>query len=288
MISIERVQSFLAVVEAGGFREATKRIGISQSAITQHVKQLEEDLHAKLIERSNAGCSLTPEGRIFFPVAEDLVRLANKASTLFEREELGVGASSNTGIYLLQPYIKKYRESCRFPLNISIANNDAVARSLESFDIDVAVVETWDSRPGFTAKLWRTEELVLIVPNDHPWASLDFVRPEQLEDQVLIGGEAGSGTGRTLRRYLGGTADRIGVSLQLGSTAAVKQAVQAGLGISVVMKASVTNEAGLKLFSIVPFAGEPPRKELYIVYREGTEQRAPLSSFLKTLETETF
>lgn len=284
MINLDHVESFLAVVAAGGFRDAAKQLDISQSTVTQHIKQLEESLKTEVIVRSNAGCSLTAEGETFLPYAQQLVNLACKAGTLFEKkDEITIGASSNTGIYLLQPYIKKFKERTPFSVKVVIDRNEAIARTIENYDVDIAVVERWDERPGFAAKLWRREELVLIVPLGHPWASMRSVGPNQLENQVLIGGEAGSGTGRVLRRYLGTRANTLGVSLQLGSTAAVKSAVQAGLGISVVMKASVENESRLVLFSTVPFEGDPPRKEIYIVFRNGMLKHPSIAAFVDIL-----
>jgi len=86
VINLDHVESFLAVVAAGGFRDAAKQLDISQSTVTQHIKQLEESLKTEVIVRSNAGCSLTAEGETFLPYAQQLVNLACKAELYLKRK----------------------------------------------------------------------------------------------------------------------------------------------------------------------------------------------------------
>jgi len=81
VINLDHVESFLAVVAAGGFRDAAKQLDISQSTVTQHIKQLEESLKTEVIVRSNAGCSLTAEGETF-------CRMRNSLSTWRVKPEL--------------------------------------------------------------------------------------------------------------------------------------------------------------------------------------------------------
>lgn len=110
MIDLERVATFIAVVKCGGFREAAKQTGLSQPTVTQHIKRLEQSLQARLIDRATMPQSLTLEGKIFFPYAEQLLRTSHKATAALHNKSLVVGASSNIGIYLLQPYIKALQD----------------------------------------------------------------------------------------------------------------------------------------------------------------------------------
>ena len=269
MIKLEPVATFLAVARCGGFREAAKNTGLSQPAVTQHVKRLEQSLNVNLIARNNAGSTLTPEGQIFLPYAENLIRTYELASALFKKTSIAIGASSNTGIYLLQPYLKSYKDVSSHELDVFIGANIAIADKLQNLEIDVAILEWWDDRPGFVATVWRREDLVLIVPPNHPWAGMSNIPRDLLKGQQLLGGEAGSGTGRLLQQYFGADASTIGVSMQLGSTEAVKHAVQAGLGISLVMAAAVIHEVRNGQLHAIPISGGPMQKALYVVCRDG-------------------
>jgi DNA-binding transcriptional LysR family regulator len=99
-----------------------------------------------------------------------------------------------------------------------------------------------------------------------------------------LGGEHGSGTGHLLQQYFGADARTIGVSMQLGSTEAVKHAVQAGLGISLVMAAAVTHEVRNGQLHAIPIEGEPMQKTLYVIRRDGCGQKdGPAAQFVDFL-----
>ena len=283
MIDLECAATFLEVARQGGFREAARLTGLSQPTVTQHIKRLEQSLKVTLIQRSNAGCTLTPEGSTFLPYAEHLVRAARRAHALFDKDTLTIGASSNTGIYLLQPHLRAYRDSAPHKLDLVIGNNNHIAEQLQNFEIDVAVMEWWDQRPGFSASVWHREELMVIVPPDHPWAGRQSIPRNWLKGQALLGGEAGSGTGRLLQSYFGDDARNIGVSMQLGSTEAVKHAVRAGLGISLVMAAAVAEENQHGNLCAIAIEGEAPRKDLYVISREKLLPDAPARRFCEFL-----
>ncbi len=283
MIDLAPVATFLAVVRHGGFREAAKHTGLSQPAVSQQVKRLERSLNATLIDRSNAGSSLTDQGRTFLPYAEHLLTVFRHAQAAVEKKTIVVGASSNAGIYLLQPYFKMYKESSQQKLDVVIGNNTIIAEKLKGLEIDVAVMEWWDHSPGFSAAMWRSEELVLIVPPQHPWADLDTIPRHWLKGLTMLGGESGTGTGRLLRNYLGQDASSINVSMQLGSTEAVKHAVHAGLGVSLVMASAVRREIRDGWIRAVAIEEMPPQKEFYLIQREREAEDGPASRFIEFL-----
>lgn len=283
MIGLDCVATFLAVASQGGFREAARHTGLSQPTVTQQLKRLEQSLQVSLISRSNAGCTLTPEGRAFLPYAEHLVKTGRRAQALFDQRKLTIGASSNTGIYLLQPRLRAYRDSADHQIDLVIGNNNAIADKLEHFEIDVAVMEWWDQRPGFQATVWHREELVLIVPPEHAWASRASIPRHWLRGQALLGGEAGSGTGRLLQAHFGEDAKTIGVAMQLGSTEAVKHAVQAGHGISLVMASAVMDEHAQGRLRAIAIEGDAPRKALYVICRDSLLPGAPALQFARFL-----
>lgn len=82
-----------------------------------------------------------------------------------------VGASSNVGIYILQPFVRRFlRDHDPELFDLVIDRNPVIAQKLDDAELDVAIMEWWDRRPGFLWKRWRSEPIVLIVPPDHPLA----------------------------------------------------------------------------------------------------------------------
>lgn len=286
MLNLLHVQSFLAVVESGSFGEAARRLRCSQPTVSQHIRKLEESLQTALLLRERQPCAPTPEGEAFLPYARSLLKVAGRAEVAVKGRALVIGASSNVGIYMLQPHVTSFSENggAGTEVDLWIGNNPELADKLERHEVDVAVMEWWDGRPGFAASLWRREPLVVIVPPDHPWADAAAVDKAQLAEEPLIGGEPGTGTGRVLRTALGEAAHGLRVGLQLGSTEAVKHAVKAGLGVSLVLAGTVVDEVRAGSLRALPLAeAETDRaavgKELYVIRHANQPDSAPANRF---------
>jgi len=272
-MNLEYIKTFLTVARTKSFRVAARELGISQPSVSQHIKKLEESLNSQLIIRDRGGNQLTLKALTFLPYAESIVYVVERSKSALQEKNLNfsIGASSNIGIYILPPYLKRYLTSFEDPprVELKINSNPQIADKLAFGEVDLAVMEWWDHRLGFSAHLWRYEELVLITPPDHPWQNLPVITKGFLQDIELLGGERGTGTGRLLKQYLGSKAETMQVSMQLGSTEAVKQAVQAGLGVSLVLADSVTQEVQNGTLKAIPIDldGIPLRKELFLVWR---------------------
>ena len=214
---------------------------------------------------------MAPRTEAFARHAEAFVRIAEKACKALHRPTLTIGASTNVGTYLLQPAFKKFYEDNRdaISLDMVIDRNDRIADLLESDEIDVATMEWWDRRPGFVHRPWKKEPLVVIVGSSHPWTDRDSIPAEALIDERMIGGESATGTGRILRESLGDLVSGLRVSFQLGSTEAVKSAVQSGLGISMVLASSVRDEVSSGALKALQIDGLSMEKELVVVHRRG-------------------
>ncbi|MGQ0584061.1 MAG: LysR family transcriptional regulator [Reyranella sp.] len=270
MLNLLWVRTFLALVEHKSFQATAEQLQIAQPTASLHIQKLEQQLGAPLFRRSRMGCHPTRRAASFLPYARSILRINERALAAISGERLRIGASSNIGIYLLQPYIQSYLQGRDpFAFDIVIDRNPSIAEMLERSEVDVAVMEWWDNRAGCRAEHWRSEPVVVIVPPGHPLADQTQVDPVQLSEFELLGGEPGTGTGRLLANYFGGSARIPRVSLQLGSTEAVKQAVKAGIGISLVLAAAVTDEVRAGALHAIPFVEPPLKKDLFIVLQNG-------------------
>lgn len=286
-MNFEYVKSFLAVVQTGSFRQAAKQLGISQPAVSQNIKKLEASLNTQLIIRDRKGNQLTPAAQKLLPYAESIVLVTKRAVSALKSTNLRIGASSNIGIYLLPPYLKYHLEQYgnSYEVDLVIDANPLIADKLETGLVDIALMEWWDNRPGFTAQLWQSEELVFIVPPNHPWRHLQQVPKAYLENIEMLGGEKGTGTGRLLQQFFGNQVHKMQISLQLGSTEAVKRSVQAGLGVSIVLSKSVTQEVQAGLLHAIPIDVDNKilRKELFVIWRSSISCQSPVHQFIQIL-----
>src|SRR5262249_50358718 len=219
-------------------------LSLAQPTVSQQLRKLEDHLKARLLQRTPGQVELTRHGERFLPLARSLLRSAQTAENLLISEPPVIGASSNVGIYMLHRYLRVYadQDGKPQPVPLKIASNPSVHEWLRSGEIDLGIVEWWPKTEGFEARPWRRERLVAILPPGHPRAALPSLPREGLFEEPFLGGESGTGTGTLLKEVFGADAARIRVERSLGSTEAVKQAVMAGLGVSLVLESSVEDE----------------------------------------------
>jgi DNA-binding transcriptional LysR family regulator len=288
MLNLTHIKSYSALLRTGSYHKAAKKLSLAQSTISQHIKKLEKALNTTLIIRKRNGCTMAPGTEAFARYAEALNRLADKAWHALRNPTMTVGASTNIGTYLLQPMFKDFYEFNSESLNLDLVidRNDRIANLLERDEIDVAVMEWWDDRSGFVCQPWRIESLVVIVAPDHPWAIRKSILAEELLEENMIGGELASGNGRLLREALGDLISKIQIQFSIGSTEAVKRAVQAGLGISIVLQSSVMDEIHNGALKAIRIKGARIEKKLMAIHRRGLPADSAIPRFVEKLKSE--
>jgi DNA-binding transcriptional LysR family regulator len=246
MLDLDHVRSFVRVVDTGSFHSAAKELSLSQPSVSQHVRKLEEYLGTALILRDHAGCRPTARGQSFLPYARRVLEAAEAAILSVHQRRLAIGASSNIGVYILPPLLRAFQRlhADRFDINLSIGDNPSLRERLSAGEIDVALLEWWSDLQGCNADMWLEDRLVAIMRADHPLARRRKITIDDLASEPMIGGEAGTGTGTILRRAFGANVSAR-ARHELGSTEAVKSAVAAGLGVSIVMRSAIERSGDL-------------------------------------------
>jgi LysR family transcriptional regulator, low CO2-responsive transcriptional regulator len=278
-VQIDHLRSWLAVIESGSFHAAGRRLGIAQPTVSQHVRKLEARLGASLLDR--AGCTPTSAGQLLRPCAEALIRLEARTLASVRGHSLSVGAGGNVGIYLLLPHVFRFEQRhAPTRVELHIEPNPRVLQRLVEGQLDLGVLEWWPTGdqqpPGLVAIPWRRHRLVVIFPPGHRWARQRSVPPQELARETLLGGEPGTGTGRLLAEALVGLQGDGGVTVRkLGSTEAVKRAVAAGLGVSLVLEPTVADEVKAGTLLARPLRGRALSKTLHIAHAAALPAQAP-------------
>ncbi len=276
MLDLALLNSFIAVVEGGGFRAAARRLGVSQPLLSQHLRRLEQHLGVPLIQRSRRGGAPTPHGLRLLPHARRLVEGARQVTALFTARPLVIGAARNPGLYLLPPLLRPDEE-------LRLGSNHEVLERLAAGETDIAFTEWWDGRPGLEAIPWRTEPVIGIVPPGHPLAGRGPVPLARLLAEPLVGGEPGTGMGRVLAEALGATAAPPRVARVMGSTEGVKRAVAAGLGVSVILACAARDELAAGSLVKVELEGPALTRRIWAVLPADLPPRGPARLFLARL-----
>ncbi|MGE5617699.1 MAG: selenium metabolism-associated LysR family transcriptional regulator [Sphingomonadaceae bacterium] len=280
-----RLKVFCKVAELGSFSKAGEALYLTQPGVTFHIKMLEEEVGTPLFVRQRSGISLTPAG-------ETLLRYGKEILSLYEQMEreihtltgtvrghLSIGVASIMGHYFMPRIIGAFKKG--FPqveLTTHIGNSGDLLESLKNGDFDLAVVGGPIEVKGLAKELLVQDELVLIVPPDHRWAGLTQVEPVDLKREPFILREEGSSTRDTLAIHLKSKRIKLGdlkVVMTLGSTEAIKAAVQSGVGVSIVSNLAIGNELRLGLFKKVGIRGMHLSRSFYIVLPPGRPRLSP-------------
>lgn len=239
---------------------------MTQPAVTVQVRQLEDEFNTRLFDRTHNRISLTAAGKCVHEYAEQIFELyAQMENAVGELTGdtsgvLSLGASTTIAEYMLPALLGDFK--AQYPaltIRLKVANTDAIVSMVENNVIDLGVVEAPVSNKNLAVEPCRTDHLVLIVPGDHPLAGAETVPLRRLTEFPFVHREEGSGTREVIMEHLG--AAGIGVSdlnvvMELGSLEAIKGAVEAGMGISVLSRATIGKE--IKLGTLVPVGLDPP------------------------------
>lgn len=260
-----RLQVFHTVARLMSFTKAAEALHMTQPAVTFQVRQLEEQFNTRLFDRGRR-ISLTDAGARVFEYADRIFALyAEMEQGVRELTgdisgSLTVGASTTIAEYMLPTLLGEFKS--RYPeiaIHLKVSNSDGIVSMVERNAIDLGVVEAPVSNRNLVVEHCKHDELVVIVPPVHELASEGPVACRRLVDYPFICREEGSGTREVINDYLGdllGGDGGLKIAMELGSPEAVKGAVEVGMGVSIVSKATVQKE--LKLGTLVALRLEPP------------------------------
>lgn len=269
MLMMDELRHFLLIVEHGTFTEAARRAHLSQPALTASIQRLETLFGARLLARgpagaepTAAGAALVPRARAALAAIEDGRRAVVEIEGLHAGEvRLGAGATACT--YLLPPALAAFRAehpAVRFLLRE--ATTDEVLGALHAGELDLGVVTADEGEP------WFHDSLILV-------AAPGLARPAEAPF-VTFG--RGSTTRALLERHFPGAP----VVMELGSIAAVKGNVRAGIGIALVSRSAVEHDLAARRLVEVPHPATPIARPLHLVHR-GLDRLPPAAARLRTM-----
>lgn len=292
-MTLRQLEVFLAIVRARSYRQAAEALHASQPALSQHIRELEGELGVRLFDRLTRGVILTEAGRLLeerakrvFATLTDVRDVLGELQGL-KRGSLLVGASTTPGIYVLPAIIGAFRR--RHPgidLQLRIANSRAIEDAIRAHEVDLGVVGGHGLAPGeecLAAGL--ADELVLIVSPRHRWAGRREVAPAELTDEPLLVREEGSATRRVTERALDQAGIRRRVSMELGHTEAIKQAVMAGLGVAFVSVHAVRGEVADRRLAAVRLRRLRIRRHFHVIHSEARTMSAGARALVTLLST---
>ncbi|RIX49942.1 LysR family transcriptional regulator [Paenibacillus nanensis] len=275
-LNFHQLHIFYTVAEKGSFSAAAQALHMTQPAVTMQVQSLEDYFGTKLLQRSTKRIDLTEAGRALMPYAKssiDLIRDTDQAMSAFTKQlkgRLQLGSSLTIGEYILPRLLGPFgQEYPHITISMKVMNTAQIMEEILNHQLNFGLIEAPVNHPDMHMEAVMSDELMLVVPKDHPLAGKSSVTIDEAMRYAFVLREQGSGTRLVMEEQLKKKKidpASMNVVMELGSTGAVKSAVEAGLGISFLSSSSVKHEVALGLIKLVKISDIKFKRQFYSIY----------------------
>src|SRR5664280_111334 len=277
-ITLQQMEAVISLVEERSFSRAAKRMLLTQPALTKNIKNVENSLGVLVVNRSNSGISLTPEGKILYDYAQRMVKLRDEAKTKITKlhENTGgniyIGASTIPATYILPCALSAFcKTNPDIRIYIKTADSEEAMNMVLDNEVEIGCIGKKPLNRKLTAEsLWK-DRLILAVPKLHPWRKKKSITLPELLNEPFVIREKGSATRELfescLKESKSISLSQFNICGELGSSEAIKEAVIAGFGVSVISIHAVERELSQGLLFEVPIQGCPMERNFYLIYK---------------------
>jgi LysR family transcriptional regulator, low CO2-responsive transcriptional regulator len=292
---LPHLATFVRAAERGSFTATASELGVSQAAVSQRIAALEKELRVSLFDRRAGRIALTEAGQRLHAYARQILGLHEQA-----RRDIGgivssvsgdllLAASSVPGECLLPALLSAFH--AKYPqvrVRATVSDSGSVIRDVEKGKASLGLTGQKAENSALETRPIGRDSLVLIIPSGHAWATRRTVSLDALVSEPLVIRESGSGSRCALEKGLersGTSLADLNVSLELGSNAAIKDAVKRGLGVAFLSRLAVERELDAKELRTVAVRGLRLLRDFYLVYHRHRPLSAAATAFLHFVES---
>ena len=292
-LTLRQLEILEAVARHGSFSRASKDVHLTQPAVSMQIKQLEESLGLPLFEHVGKKIHLTEAGRETLATSQAIGReLDNLEHTLADLQGLRGGtlkiSVTSTASYFAARLMALFRQvHPEAHISLNVVNRATLLNHLTGNSVDLALMGQPPEGMGLTAEPFMENPLVVIASPNHPLAQLHDIPLARLARETLVGREPGSGTRGAVEKVFAEHGLELSVAMEMNKNEAIKQAVEAGLGLGVVSLHIVQSELASGELCVLDVQGFPLLRQWYLVQREGKRLGPAARAFSEFVFTET-
>ena len=288
-LTIRQLQVFEATARLLSFRKAADELHLSQPAVSMQIKQLEENVGLPLFERLGKKIYMTEAGQEIYHYSRSIGRLLAEADEAIDglkgahqgRLTISVASTAN---YFVPTLLGTFHE--RFPgvtVSLDVTNRETLLEQLYENEVDLVVMGQPPKDMDLEAGTFMENPLVIIAPPDHPLAKQKNIPFTRLEDEVFLTRERGSGTRGAIERFFAQHGVQLNTGMEIASNEAIKQSVQAGLGLGLLSRDTLDMELALNKLVILDVEDFPIVRYWYVMHRKGKRLSTAAQAFKQFL-----
>jgi len=291
-ITLRQFQVFEAVARHLSFTQAAKELHLSQPAVSMQIKQMEEQIGLHLFEHLGKQVFLTEAGREAYRYSRVIAQQLEEMEAVMaelkgaSRGKLTISVAS-TANYFIPTLLGVFHE--RFPdvtVSLNVTNRETLLRQLSENEVDLVVMGQPPKDMDLEAGAFMDNPLVVIAPPEHPLAKEKNIPIARLGDEIFLTRERGSGTRSAIERFFKQRGIRLNTGMEIASNEAIKQSVQAGLGLGLLSRDTLEMELALEKLVILDVEDFPILRHWYVMHRKGKRLTTVAQAFKDFLLTE--
>jgi LysR family transcriptional regulator, low CO2-responsive transcriptional regulator len=284
-VTLHQLKVFQTVAENKSFTRAAEVLHLTQPAVSIQVKQLEDNVGLALLEVVGKKIYLTQAGEELLRYSRAINRsLSEAAQVLDELKGMQCGrllvAVASTANYfaprLLATFNRRFEQ---VKVSLDVTNREGLLRHLDANDVDIVIMGRPPDNLDLAAEAFMDNPLVVIAPPSHPLTQCGRIHVQDLQSQTFLIREQGSGTRIAMERCFREKNMTLSTGMEMNSNEAIKQAVQAGLGLGIVSRHTIELELETQRLAVLEVESFPIVRHWYIVHRRGKRLSKVASAF---------
>ena len=288
-ISLRQLQVFESVARHLNHSRAASELYLSQPAVSMQIKQAENAVGLPLFEQVGKKLHLTAAGSELLHYARSMLQLLQEMESVFdemkglERGVLNISVVSSANYFMPQLLAKFIQVHPKIQVSLSVANRDAVVKQLTDNIADFAIMGQPPQGADMRADAFMQNPLVVIAAPGHPLIHAKSIQPRQLANETFLLRELGSGTRGVVERFFENHKLALPAHMEMDTNEAIKQSVQAGIGIGIISRHSIELELETKRLVVLDVDHFPIVRHWYIVHRKDKRPSTAAQEFERFL-----
>ena len=290
-LTLRQLQVFEKVASHLNYSRAAEALYLSQPAVSMQIKQLEANLDIPLFEQMGKKIFLTEAGREVLHYSRTVLQqLTEMESVLADMKGLGQGtlvlSVVNTANYFTPQLLADFcRQYPAINVTLHVANRDAVLQRLADNSTDLAIMGQPPDGLDLTAEIFMENPLVVISAPNHPLAALEKVQLAELAHETFLSREKGSGTRSAMERIFAQHNIQPRIGMEVEANEAIKQAVQAGMGLGILSLRSIELELETGRLAVLNVEHFPLLRHWFVIHRSTKRLSISAQAFKSSLLT---
>ncbi|SNX59889.1 DNA-binding transcriptional regulator, LysR family [Nitrosomonas ureae] len=288
-LTLRQLKVFESVARHLSYSRAADELHLTQPAVSMQIKQLEDNIGLPLLEQLGKRIYLTEAGRELYQYSRSIAQqLADMEVALdelkgMERGKLNISVVTTANYFaphLLAKFCQRYRG---VTVSLNVSNREAVLKQLADNLIDLAIMGQPPENLDIDSESFMENPLVVVAPSDHPLCKERFIPVKRLAREIFLVREPGSGTRSAMERFFAAHKVAINKGMETDTTEAIKQAVQAGMGLGIMSLHTVELELETNRLKILNVQGFPIVRYWYVVNRKNKRLSSVANAFREFL-----